>query len=230
LHQLFIVFNQGVIVTILFGTRTFAIYQYNRIVLGMTIISFIVTAAIIVWLISHGHRTAVPFAGGCSNITPIDTARRLALAWGLCILYDSQFLILTTIQWIRLRKLIQNDRSLGMRAVWTMARDSALYFCAMLAANALTIFTFLSGNTLTYGIGATLSTNISVALMARLMINVRQCNGEWVGFSTAASGPSGTPADTGIHFRRSVELGTGADVAGDIETSASTRIAVVGGD
>ncbi|KAF7310190.1 hypothetical protein MIND_00392600 [Mycena indigotica] len=206
---------QELLVEITLIVRVFAMYGLNFWILGFLLSIGSVSGALALWaIIEYGRPVVispplgVPALHGCHVAFTRQTALRLAGAWEGLLVCDTVVFLLT----VR-RVYIQRPVTLRVRLPLRMAsrqhnaeldrpetllermyKDGALYFGIIVLANLANLLTFYLGDMLLAGSLSWFTTNISVALLCRLMLSLHQAGN--AGLMSDVSQPSGLETQT----------------------------------
>lgn len=153
-HQVLLTAIQ-VIVALVLGLRTYALYNCSKIVLAGLVIVSCGCLATVAWSVT-------PHNGPVHR----DTGIRLAAAWESLLVYDFVIFVLT---------MFKSRMALGSNNfVRLMLRDGAVYSGVMLVANAANVSTYYLGGPHLKGFLSTFSSGISLTMMNRLILNLRK--------------------------------------------------------
>ncbi|TDL24503.1 hypothetical protein BD410DRAFT_801855 [Rickenella mellea] len=167
--QVFVYWSPNMIVGFILITRTHALYERARWVLVLMVFSAMTVIAVAGWSITGGASTMftespLPNAYGCNPTVESDAGRRLAVAWGCCVVFDTEIVILTLFRTVKLWKM-------GVRRlVHVLLRDGCICYVALTLANLSQILTFLPP---LKGVGTTFVNVLSIVVITRMMINMR---------------------------------------------------------
>jgi len=160
------------IICVLLIIRIYALYGGERWVVGLLLA--IVGVDVVVGCWSTLSNAPIPMpplaltAQGCSEPLGNEQGFHLAIAWGGQLVFDATCFVLT----------VQKTFAIGRAShrtliINTLLYDGALYFAVMTAANLANIFTFLLAPPILKGVVSTFVNIISVTMMSRLMLNIR---------------------------------------------------------
>lgn len=167
-HQIFAIVIQ-VFVGVLLIVRTYALYNRNRWVLGVTVGVAISGATVACWavLIPHGSPPSQPGDEGCNVDLSNLQGLYFAIAWGSLLVFDCLIFALTFVRAITLSQIAR-------RTLFDiMLRDGTLYFACMAGANLGNIVTFILCSPGLKGVPTIFTNVISTTLISRLMLNIR---------------------------------------------------------
>ncbi|KDR67443.1 hypothetical protein GALMADRAFT_147214 [Galerina marginata CBS 339.88] len=154
-HQVLIIAIQ-IIVAVILGLRTYALYNCSKILLTAIIVLWAGCLATVAWSVS-------PHEGGAVSR---QTGFRLAAAWESLLVYDLFIFVLTLFK--------SRKRLGGNNLVSLMLRDGAIYSGVILAANTSNVITYYVGSPYLKGCLATFSSSVSLTMMNRLILNLRK--------------------------------------------------------
>ncbi|KAF8872516.1 hypothetical protein BD779DRAFT_1572560 [Infundibulicybe gibba] len=170
-HQYFAVVVQ-VAVAVLLIMRMYALYDRSRAVLVLFIVVALGIIGFGCWAILAGeaNKQVIEFFWhiGCAASVSERTGKRLALAWGGLLLFDTMVFAMTLYKSLTLRREPGVETLLSV-----LLRDGSIYFGLMVASNLGNILTFLFGDLFIRGSGTTLTNVISSTAISRLMLNLR---------------------------------------------------------
>ncbi|KAJ7500078.1 hypothetical protein FB451DRAFT_1207418 [Mycena latifolia] len=156
--------------------RVLAMFRFNLGVGSAMGIAYAAAVGLGLWtVIDYGRPQMLTMPGltGCHTAIPRDTALRLAGSWLAQLLLDLIVFGLTVYCAYRDRWTIQY---LPGSLVKRMARDGALYFGIIVLANLGNILTLFLGDIMIAGILSWWTTSLSLALICRLMLNLRSAD------------------------------------------------------
>ncbi|KAJ7135774.1 hypothetical protein C8R44DRAFT_768986 [Mycena epipterygia] len=168
-HKYFALLSQ-ILVSIMLITRTYALYERNKIVLACMISVTLGAIAFALWILLSGNDsdTLSPHlqAFGCPSPSSHASNLRAAAAWGGMLVFDVMIFALTLHKALRYGTRGGNLFSL-------LIRDGALYFGIMITSNACNIGTYTMGGPLISGSATTVTNALSSVMISRLMLNLR---------------------------------------------------------
>lgn len=167
----------AVIVAVLLVLRIYALYGCSRRVLAGLVVVGITLAGISVWQVLSGH-SDIRNSPGCHIAYDRESGIRTATGWEALLVMDTLVFALT------LKKTL-GDRPRNSRLTLTrtsdlvnlMLRDGTIYYSVMVLATVANILTFYLSAPLIKGVLSTFTSNISVTMLSRLMLNIHQ-NGD----------------------------------------------------
>ncbi|KAF8139312.1 hypothetical protein K438DRAFT_1996169 [Mycena galopus ATCC 62051] len=167
---------QELLVDTTLGLRVCAMYGFDpRVVVPMSIIVATAVAlglSTIIKLGDPGMLTAPALnLTGCNTALPRATALRQARSWEGQLVADTLVFGLTAYRAYadhNVMKLVESS------LIKRMMKDGAMYFGIIVLANLANVFTLYFGDILTAGILAWWTTSLSVALIARLGLNLQR--------------------------------------------------------
>ncbi|TEB34506.1 hypothetical protein FA13DRAFT_1788931 [Coprinellus micaceus] len=179
------------VVGVFLVVRTYALYNGNKCILWLLVISAAAVLANGVFSVSS-HVRARPAEEsvllrlyGCSFPMDVETARKHATAWAGLLGLDLLIFALT------LYKSITEIRYGGSTIMRVLLRDGAIYFGLMAILTSMTMATFLAFGPYYRGIIVTFTNAISSVMMARLLLNLRDpslcCRSRYVPGTTGIS-------------------------------------------
>lgn len=168
-HQLLILFTQCIVCVIL-TLRVYALYNCDRRILFVLVVSGLVIAGIGSWALLDQRAFAIENVPGCHSGTAQETAIRIATAWEVLVLYDTLVFVATMVKTCRDRN---NGFSDGLLQL--IFRDGAMYFGIMMAVNLGNLLTFyLSTLSVMRGGLSTFASSVSVTLCSRLLLHLHE--------------------------------------------------------
>ncbi|KIP09726.1 hypothetical protein PHLGIDRAFT_126033 [Phlebiopsis gigantea 11061_1 CR5-6] len=182
--------------------RTYALYGRSRRVAALVFgvgpaLGVLSVVAII------GQRSTVVRAGGCHIASSRETAIRIAVAWESLFLFDLMIFGLTFYKSYQERFRFAHTGRNNLTAL--IMRDGAVYFAVMACAQCANTLTFYLLAPALRGVLSTLASNVSVTMMARLMLNLHQQAAHGVHESTTGMGRA--RKSSGVVFRVWLEAG-----------------------
>ncbi|OSD08714.1 hypothetical protein PYCCODRAFT_1380531 [Trametes coccinea BRFM310] len=173
-HQAYAIASQA-IVAIMLVIRTYALYERNKRILALLIVTHV--GGGIFCLISIVTNTSpvktsitIPFSfKGCNLGLTNKQGIHLALAWGAMLWFDTTIFVLTLLRALRMRRHLPG----GLLEI--MFRDGTVYYGIMVVANVSNTITFLitpPGSPMK-GLDTTLTNVLSTTLTSRLILNLR---------------------------------------------------------
>ncbi|KAL7283511.1 hypothetical protein ACG7TL_002944 [Trametes sanguinea] len=141
-HQAYAIASQA-IVAIMLVIRTYALYERNKRILFLLIVTHVgggVFCLISIVTNLSPAKTTIPLPftfSGCDLSLTDQQGIHLALAWGAMLWFDTTIFVLTFVRALRMR------RHLPGGLLETMFRDGTIYYGIMVAANVTNTITFL---------------------------------------------------------------------------------------
>ncbi|KAJ7487915.1 hypothetical protein FB451DRAFT_1225912 [Mycena latifolia] len=168
-HQYFALLSQ-ILSAIILITRTYALYQRNKLVLALmvTVTVGAIISALVLLLVGDFPNTLSPVLEslGCPSASSHFLNRRQAAAWSGMLIFDVLIFSLTV------RKSLKYGTR-GGSLFSLLFRDGAIYFGIMIASNASNIGTYTMGGPIISGSATTLTNILSSVMVSRLMLNLR---------------------------------------------------------
>jgi hypothetical protein len=169
-HQYIEVASQ-LVVGVLLIMRVYAMYDRKRWVVWLFIIGSAAGIVVGCWSIASKATIAIPSilfsSPGCIELLGTEQADHLAVTWSGQLAFDALVFFLI------LRKSFTFGRTGHRILINTLHRDGALYFTIMTVANLANILAFLLAAPISKGVGSASVNIISVTMMSRLMLNLR---------------------------------------------------------
>ncbi|KAF8194316.1 hypothetical protein K438DRAFT_2017416 [Mycena galopus ATCC 62051] len=162
-----------VLVEVTLSIRVFAMYGLNKWILAWLLGAngVVATVGVVVEYIKHPELLAVPGLSGCDAANIRSSAIRPAGGWVAILICDILVFSLTV------RRAFIQRRTSPLYAgslMQRMANDGSMYFGIIGLANLANVLTFYLGDILISGFLSWFSTNLSVALLSRLMLNLHE--------------------------------------------------------
>ncbi|KAJ7460058.1 hypothetical protein B0H11DRAFT_2058636 [Mycena galericulata] len=168
-HQYFALLSQLLVAVILI-TRTYALYEQNKIVLGfMVVITLGATGFGVAMALTGSTSDTLPQrlqSIGCPSPTDHSSNLRTAAAWSGMLVFDVMIFALTM---FKARRYSTRRGSLFT----VLVRDGGLYFAVIIASNACNIGTYVLSGPILSGALSTVTNVLSSVLVSRLMLNLR---------------------------------------------------------
>ncbi|KAI9065137.1 hypothetical protein FKP32DRAFT_1675018 [Trametes sanguinea] len=173
-HQAYAIASQA-IVAIMLVIRTYALYERNKRILVLLIVTHVgggIFCLISIVTNLSPAKTSIPLPftfSTCDLSLTNQQGIHLALAWGAMLWFDTTIFVLTFLRALRMR------RHLPGGLLEMMFRDGTIYYGIMVAANVTNTITFLvtpSGSPMK-GMSTTLTNVLSTTLTSRLILNLR---------------------------------------------------------
>ncbi|KAI9065135.1 hypothetical protein FKP32DRAFT_1568491, partial [Trametes sanguinea] len=175
-HQAYAIASQA-IVAILLVIRTYALYERNKRILALLIVTHVgggIFCLISIVTNMSPVKTSIPMPfsfRGCNLGLTDKQGIHLALAWGAMLWFDTTIFVLTLLRALRMRRHLPG----GLLEI--MFRDGTVYYGIMVAANVSNTITFLVGHPHSgspmKGLDTTLTNVLSTTLTSRLILNLR---------------------------------------------------------
>ncbi|TCD68396.1 hypothetical protein EIP91_010905 [Steccherinum ochraceum] len=161
--------HSQVIVGILLIVRTYALYNRNRWVLGVTVGIAISGAVVACWAVLTPHGPPPPTVSDAACNVNLSDLQGIyfAIAWSGMLFFDCLIFGLTVARSIVL------SRTARRTLFDIMLRDGAIYFACMAGANLWNIITFIVLQPSLKGVPTIFTNVISTTLISRLMLNIR---------------------------------------------------------
>ncbi|KAJ7215993.1 hypothetical protein GGX14DRAFT_696425 [Mycena pura] len=171
-----LMFLQESLVDITLGLRVLAMYGFDPRVLVPILVITAVSVGLGLWTFfkfgDPGMLTATALnLTGCDTALPRATSLREARSWEVQLLTDTLIFGLTAYRAYadhKVMKLVEGS------LIKRMMKDGAMYFGIIVLANLANVFILYFGDILTAGILAWWTTSLSVALIARLGLNLQR--------------------------------------------------------
>ncbi|OCH91658.1 hypothetical protein OBBRIDRAFT_511824 [Obba rivulosa] len=160
------------IVAVLLIMRTFSLYNRNKWILTLMLVTTCVGGVISIWSVVTNtglddvEQSSLRFPG-CNLSLSEDQARHLAGAWSSMLGLDTLIFVLTVV------KVIQARDPMKGGTLRLMLRDGAIYYGIIVITVITNIVTFLVGVPTTQGLCTVLTNVASSMLVSRLMLNLR---------------------------------------------------------
>ncbi|KAJ6542879.1 hypothetical protein B0H19DRAFT_1172288 [Mycena capillaripes] len=170
-----LMFLQESFVDITLGLRVLAMYGFNpRVLVPMLIISAISVALSLWTFIKFGDPGMLTAPAlnltGCNTALPRATSLREARSWEGQLLTDTLIFGLTAYRAYADREIM---KLLEGSLIQRMMKDGAMYFGIIVLANLANVFTLYFGDIFTAGSLTWWTTSLSIALIARLGLNLQ---------------------------------------------------------
>ncbi|KAF8194322.1 hypothetical protein K438DRAFT_1968937 [Mycena galopus ATCC 62051] len=162
-----------ILVEVTLSIRVFAMYGLNKWILagllGANGVFATVGVFIIVEYVKHPELLAMPGLSGCDAANSRSSAIRSAGGW-VGILVCDILVFALTVRWAFIQR--RTSPLYAGSLMQRMANDGSMYFGIIGLANLANVLTFYLGDILLSGFLSWFTTNLSVALLSRLMLNL----------------------------------------------------------
>ncbi|KAJ7626963.1 hypothetical protein FB45DRAFT_1059839 [Roridomyces roridus] len=203
--QIFIV-SLEVLVEVTLALRVIAMYGFNRMILLGFLAATCTVVGISLWgLIEYGEHPDLieePGLSGCHPAFSGAAALRPATIWEIILLFDCVVFVLTVRRAYQRHSLPLYSGSLVQR----MVTDGSMYFGIIVLSNLANVLSLYLGDLLLGGLMSWFTTNMSLALICRLMLNLHEAGAHGV----ASEAPEATLDLHSIRF--AMPRSEGADV------------------
>ncbi|KAJ7626066.1 hypothetical protein FB45DRAFT_922878 [Roridomyces roridus] len=183
-----IIVAQELLIEVTLALRVLAMYSFNRWIFSGFATGICTLTGISLWaMIAYGKRTdllVAPGLSGCHAAYSHSAALRPAAIWEVVLACDILVFVLTVRRAHQRRRMPHYSGSLMAR----METDGTMYFGMIVLANFGNVLSFYVGDILTVGLLSWFTTNLSITLLCRLMLNLHEA---------AAVGMSDTTTDGG---------------------------------
>ncbi|KAJ7366282.1 hypothetical protein DFH08DRAFT_833891 [Mycena albidolilacea] len=181
---MFLIVSQETIIEATLCIRVFAMYGLNKLVLTCLMGVTCVVAGLGLWAIvgygKHSELLVVSGLSGCHATYRTLTAVRPAGVWEATLVCDILVFALTIRRaYIQSRTSVLYAGSLLQR----MFTDGSMYFGIIVLATLANVLTFYVDDAIVSGFLSWFTTNLSVTMLCRLMLNLHQAGG--LGMDTA---------------------------------------------
>ncbi|KAI0342269.1 hypothetical protein BDW22DRAFT_178335 [Trametopsis cervina] len=197
-RQLGVMATQVIVAAIQF-LRIYALYGRNRRIATAVISVALTLIGVAAWAVT-GQTSGISIAEGCQFSSSKETAIHIAVAWEALFTFDSLIFILIAAKTYKER----NSHGFTGRAnlVSLIVRDGAMYFGVMVLAQGANVITYYVCPPVLRGTLSTLSSDISVTMMSRLMLNLHRTAAQNTDiFATTLGGTSaGSTLDSSMEF------------------------------
>ncbi|KAF7324107.1 Amidase domain-containing protein [Mycena kentingensis (nom. inval.)] len=167
-HIYFALVSQ-ILVAVILLTRTYALYERNKVILGLTLGVLVAGTTSSAIILSIGRRRDTLderlHSLGCPGATSYDSSIRTAAAWVSMLVFDTVIFCLTLLKTFR--------HGLGGNLFTILLRDGAIYFFIMVACNAGNIVSYIAGGPILSGCATTLVNVLSSVVISRILLNLR---------------------------------------------------------